>query len=447
MLMIENKGVAPQEAFTLLGMSTARHSDVEGIIGQFGSGSKHAINVLLRRGLNIRVYCGLDRLVFGTERDTVDGNPVTHVTVTVNNRKPKRLGWVLEFGAMDWTEVRMGLREFISNAIDRTLANEGDVQDVNIGMTETVKARSGYTRVFISESDDVRDFVLTLNNQFLHFEDRQHESIIAKSCPSPCRIYREGVFVCEVGNSLCDYNFKKGELEIDESRNASEYIVRAAICRLYRRANRDDIARVVRSIADGESNTVEANLDPYYLTGYGTPSEQVDEWKAAWKEVAGDAVLCHTSTRESLKTFATRKGYDTVSISSQAWHDALRHYDVPSIGDILDSSEKAGRVVTKAGPVAEKAVATVWGWLEDAQMTKGKEMPQVAGFYEVMDAESECLGYYVQGGDTVYLRNDQGGESLLQTALEEVTHYVTGSLDASRDIQDFAFRLVTRWLA
>ena len=49
-LVIQNPGVAPIEGFTLLGVSTTRDCGVEGTIGQFGSGNKHAINVLLRAG-------------------------------------------------------------------------------------------------------------------------------------------------------------------------------------------------------------------------------------------------------------------------------------------------------------------------------------------------------------------------------------------------------------
>ena len=69
-LCIQNPGVAPVEGFTLLGVSTTRDCGVEGTIGQFGSGNKHAINVLLRAGLKVIVYCGKTRLDFQT-RDEV----------------------------------------------------------------------------------------------------------------------------------------------------------------------------------------------------------------------------------------------------------------------------------------------------------------------------------------------------------------------------------------
>jgi hypothetical protein len=59
-LLIQNKGEAPIEAFTLLGASLSRADD--GLIGQFGSGAKLAVTALLRAGFKVTVYCGLTRM-------------------------------------------------------------------------------------------------------------------------------------------------------------------------------------------------------------------------------------------------------------------------------------------------------------------------------------------------------------------------------------------------
>ena len=36
------------------------------------------------------------------------------------------LGFVLDYGKQDWTEVALALREFVSNAIDRSIRETGD---------------------------------------------------------------------------------------------------------------------------------------------------------------------------------------------------------------------------------------------------------------------------------------------------------------------------------
>jgi hypothetical protein len=60
-LKIENPGQAPVEGFTVLGVSLADTSKNVGVIGQFGSGNKHAVAAvkLARHGQTVAV--GLPR--------------------------------------------------------------------------------------------------------------------------------------------------------------------------------------------------------------------------------------------------------------------------------------------------------------------------------------------------------------------------------------------------
>ena len=100
-LVIQNPGVAPIEGFTLLGVSTTRDCGVEGTIGQFGSGNKHAINVLLRAGLKVFVYCGKTRLDFQTRDEEIDDGltrkAIKRVVCKLSGTSTRTidLGWVL----------------------------------------------------------------------------------------------------------------------------------------------------------------------------------------------------------------------------------------------------------------------------------------------------------------------------------------------------------------
>ena len=85
-----------------------------------------------------------------------------------------------------------------------------------------------------------------------------------------------------------------------------------------------------------------------------------------------------------------------------------------------------------------------WSWLQRVNMTQGKTKPIAASFKECMQAGSETMGFYRDG--MVYFKEDTATavtKYLLQTALEEVAHYVTGAGDISRDLQDFAFKFAT----
>ena len=67
-LMIQNFGEAPIEGYTTLGISTTRNSNFSNVIGQFGSGNKQAINVLLRNKIPTIVFAGKTKLEFYTEK-------------------------------------------------------------------------------------------------------------------------------------------------------------------------------------------------------------------------------------------------------------------------------------------------------------------------------------------------------------------------------------------
>jgi len=76
-LKIENIGVAPEEGFTVFGVSLADTSLSNGVIGQFGSGNKHGVAVLLRNELSPVVFAGNLKLEFSTRSQTVSDTQAT----------------------------------------------------------------------------------------------------------------------------------------------------------------------------------------------------------------------------------------------------------------------------------------------------------------------------------------------------------------------------------
>lgn len=102
----------------MLGVSLADTSNREGVIGTFGSGSKHGVAVLLRNELNPVVFAGTLKLEFGTKPQTVgDGlaeKEFARVVVKyggvdangVNRSSTEDLGFVLDYGKQDWNESR-----------------------------------------------------------------------------------------------------------------------------------------------------------------------------------------------------------------------------------------------------------------------------------------------------------------------------------------------------
>lgn len=76
-LKIENVGAVPPDAFTVLGVSLADTNKKPGVIGQFGSGSKHSIALLLRNELQPIVFAGTLKLEFSTRPQVVSDAQAT----------------------------------------------------------------------------------------------------------------------------------------------------------------------------------------------------------------------------------------------------------------------------------------------------------------------------------------------------------------------------------
>jgi len=467
-LMIQNAGVAPTEAFTLLGMSLTRDDDTAGLIGQFGSGNKHAINLLLRLGIKFYIYCGKTRLEFFTRPETIgDGiveKEVLHVMCKFGGTSCKTIdcGWTLDFGATDWTTVDMALREFVSNAIDRTIRGEKEfirsIMDGRLSVTtvnETQRrAADGFTRVYIELNDAVRLYYAELPRRFLHFSDNPdqvYQSILPKAERNLTErrtpmIYRCGVLIREIQEtrypSLFDYNFNIEQIKIDECRNSNEWTTRAACAKLMKDADPETLATIMKSMVQQEE-TFESRFDAdYVLPCYVTPDEASKEnWTKAWNiaNEGGPAIMCVEGNTTAIQT-VKKKGYTAKSIKSQSWVAIAKRMGVQNSTDILTDDEQKGREMLPATDAAINAVNTVWAWLEALGMTKGKDKPEVRGYRELMDAESGTMGYWEEGSSVVHIREDIStavNEYTLKVALEEVTHYVTGSTDCSRDFQQF----------
>ncbi len=473
-LCIQNPGMAPVEGFTLLGVSTTRGCGVDGAIGQFGSGNKHAINVLLRAGLKVVVYCGKTRLDFQTRDDEIDDGltrkPIKRVMCKLGGTSTRTidLGWVLDFGAIDWTDLGMALREFVSNAIDRTLREEGGefisaMLDGRLAAApvcdEKVKAKDGYTRVYVELNDEVQRYVDQLPKRFLHFScdpSQVRRSFLPKSNrnlngKTTAVIYRAGVFVREIeenlDESVYDYNFKQDELQIDECRNASDYTVKAAIAKLYRKATTTELVPVFKALVE-QKPTFEASLDPHYICpSWETPKEEQQKaWQTAWQAVAADAVMCGPSA--TIADFVQRKGHDAKIIKAPGIVEAASRFGIRTDSKVLTETEWNGREIIPATETAQAAVDEVWDWLTRYKLTNDLEKPPVGCFRDVMNGGGRTLGFCDDTG--VYIADDQASarsKPLLKTALEECIHWVTKAGDASRDLQDLAFRMIVEILA
>jgi hypothetical protein len=478
-LKIENIGVSPAEGFTVLGVSLADTANNRGVIGQFGSGNKHAVNVLLRHNLSPVVFAGTLRMEFFTKDQTVSDSKATkdfaRVGVKYGGTDPvtgssrsstEDLGFVLDYGKQDWDEVALALREFVSNAIDRSIRELGDWSGVKIEIVDEkqVRAKSGYTRVFVPLNPDVLQFYNDIGKWFLHFSEP--ESLDKAILPKKNRnlgdrraavIYRRGVRVREFTSSdtesLFDYNLN--DLTLDEARKASDWDVRHHAGRALAGADKEVLSIFFDHLLNSDNSYWEYSFDNYALTPAYGDSAEVEEtrrknWQEAFLQVAGEkAVLTGEKTSDQLQ----RKGYQPVE-APEAIVTAASRYGVQNAASVLSADELLGREITEPSPDAQAAVDFVWEVIEAHGLTNGKQKPPVKGFTTILDGGVMLNGYYRDG--VVYINSDLGGSAsvkggraalsnrLLKVALEEVAHWTTNATDNSRDFQDYLLDLAVK---
>jgi hypothetical protein len=372
---------------------------------------------------------------------------------------------VLDYGRQDWSEVALALREFVSNAIDRSIREWGDWSGVKIEIVDEaqVRAKRNYTRVFVPMNAEVLEFFNNLGKWFLHFSEP--ESLSKAILPKKDRnlgdrktavIYRRGVRVREFESSntesLFDYNLNN--LTIDEARKASDWDVRHHCGRALANADKDILARLFDRLINSDQPVWEFGFDTYSLQPtYRDAEEELrkrENWQQAFAQVAGDdAVLTGEGSVDQLE----KKGYTPVKAPENLVRAAER-FGVQTPASVLSLDELSGREITEATPDAQAAVDLVWELLEEVGLTNGKEKPPVKCFTSILDGGTMLNGYYRDS--QVFINRDLAGSAsvvagrqaltdrLVKVALEEVAHYVTGATDNSRDFQDFLLDLAVK---
>jgi hypothetical protein len=472
-LRIANPGVAPVEGFTVFGVSTTRLAGASQTIGEKGSGSKHGITLLLRNDILPEVYAGTLKMEFFTKPLPVNDGLMEHTYSQVwvkyggtdsdgkQRSATKDLSFTLDHASFDWTEVAMALREFVSNALDRTFRETGKFDEVVVDVVDKPRAIRGgkHTAVFIPLTPDVQKFYRELPKRFLHFQeaDKLGQKVLLKAGRNltegreTTMVYKKGVFVREFAQdelpSLYDYNLD--DLRLDESRNVDDYAIKSAVSRVMADATVETLIPVFKSLLAGDK-TFEAGLDSYYLKDQWASEEvkknRKEQWSKAWDAVVGSEGVA-VSDKPNLANMVSKKGYKPAVIKSEAWFSALEANGIQTDTKVLTDAEKKGKTTGPATPDMEEAVNRVWNVLESFSMLNGRSKPPVFSFTEIMEGESYRLGYYSPSEKAVYLHTElSGGQShmILQTALEEVVHHVTGAGDMSRDLQDYLFRLVVK---
>lgn len=430
-LMIENNGVAPVQSFTVLGLSTARGQASK--IGQFGSGSKHGILTCLRQGINPRIYLGEDELSFGTRDDKMGDKSYKHLTYYYKG-EIKDCNMSLEFGALDWSGLEMGLREFVCNAID---AGEHKVEVV-----PNMEAAAGKTRVYLPFNPDVAKFYSSLREKFLHFspEFKADQRIIVKDELTKVKLYRKGVYVAERQElSWFDYNFGD-ETKINESRVMSDWETQVKAGELWRDADVKTLEILFSKISQITEKQFEHIMHvPTYFGWAKDANDKAKAWKAAWVNVHGDAACADIKTQSQLIDKARRKGQSVVCVP-YPFIALLMAAGIPTVNSKVENVDSEGRELFPASERLVNKVRKIWDKIEQAGMTKNKKFPtKINTFVSLVNNGEQLRGFWNRDDDSINLERETGIDN--ETILHELGHYITEASDGTYEFVLFFGRL------
>lgn len=436
-LAITNKGTTDYRALITIGMSSSRYSANDDIIGQFGSGFKHALALFIRKGMTVVVCIGNLKIIFKGVKEETNGRMYTQIYAEfsgslpdgkVPTKIPQRLNLVAEWG-IDWTELDMGVREVVSNALDAQLENAGN-HEIEMSVEEKPRAAKDYTTVYIPFTSEICDIYGRLSDMFLHRKDRNllKQTLIPKQRPGYVTIYKKGVRAAQfAGESTFDYNL--AHLELDECRNATESQVESAIKNAIGNATEEQLVRIFQDL---NKNTFESKLDRY-----GWYSLNKDRFKSAWSQAMPyNSVPVNDGM---LNSFIEAKGYKPTEVPN-AWVSILHEAGIPTVKNVLDHSEQKGIKTFDATSAMTSVCKQVWELLLKHNKTHGKPFPLIKAFDKPMENGVMLKGY--MANNVVFLHQALGHKELYQTALEEVVHYATGCADCSRQLQEFLFSLI-----
>jgi hypothetical protein len=407
-LKISNTGICEPEAFTLLGVSTARGE--ENKIGQFGSGAKMGILTCLRHGMNPVIVSGNRRITFDCVSRKMGNKPYDQVVAHIDGQA-KELGFALEFGAIDWTKIDYAIREFVSNAKDQggfKIEVVPNIEDQSINSTS----------VYVDYTKEVKAYHENLNKYFI-----DPTSTVIDNNLDTFKVYRKGVLVCETTGKPALFAYNINDLKVDESRNADKHMVTYYTTQALANMSEDQANKLVKAYVNNVE-CVEVSNDPIYLTYHGR-----DKIRKAWLRVYSDLKI----TTVDLARYVANKKHSIV-VSNKTF-EVLSKCGIESAeltGNKYGIERGFSPIETSTD--CKRIFNRVWGKVVKLGLHNGKDKPKLSMYAAPMDSGSTVGGYYDNG--CVYINRTNVNAKVI---LEEIGHYVTDASDCTRDFQDWAF--------
>lgn len=430
-MTIENHGELGLTAIMTFGAST---KEGQKKIGQFGTGIKYAIALLMRMGVELVIASGTQVCRFYTKSISVrEGTTHNGVFFKCNNVEYS-MNMVDDLGKHDWCDNPsqnipwewLVCREFYANAVDEG----GERIYESIGCA----GEFGKTKIYIEETERLRGVLANLHHWIIGTRKPLHSnkvgSVYAKKDGESGRVYNKGIYIRGFRRGLLfDYNFN--DMKITESRTADEYEFRARLEELVRESDEFLIGDYMQRVIDAPS-CVEAEIEIWH----SLPQENFR--KAFELTFGAQAVAVPPNVHPYIIETLRVQGYRLVQLPS-AWFKMVDRCCCPTYLNKLD--KLCGDGIEFVQTVDSKFKNEVIACVAAAKKWFGTEQDIPVRFFkshptgETVLARMGCSSETYIGIAVDQKFNDR--EHLMDTVVEEIGHYLSRATDFSWTFVDY----------
>ena len=423
-LVIENKGEMGPEGFLLMGTSTKRNQ--AGQIGQFGTGAKFGLAVLLREGVNVITISGEKRYTFGTEKVTFREQEFDRITIREGRHKPESTQYTTAMGH-GWG-LSGAIRELISNAYDE--------ENAEVFTSAEVANRPGYTRIYVQLTESVFD----IYRQFDRYFTVRRKPLVSgegwaiyKPYGPGTRVYRRGVQVFEDTSLPACFDYQNDELSVREDRTSERY----------------DCERCCAWIMGHLSTEQHCGIMDFLCTAEGETFEGRNNYLGWYKETLGPAFETLLNgrvavTADELARYSAELSGDSTVVFPQHWIDAFKSCaGIRTLRDVISAPLLNGHRIVEV-PAEERvrlAAAIRYCVIVGVEIDESK-----LAIFEAT-APGAPLGYAVGSTGAIMINRimlDRGVREIVKVLFEEYIHNVSQNPDYTRGFQH---ALIDQWVA
>jgi hypothetical protein len=422
-IRITSHGEIDERAFSLLGASSKRGDDSK--IGMFGSGLKYSLSLMLKKGIDFRVFSGYNEIKFSCKEEIFRDKTFSRIYIN-----DKETSLTTNMG-MDWEDWFI-VREIYCNALDES---DGEILIVEADSISELAPVEDYTCFYIQVNEELEQLIANWNLYFsnkrtdLIYHDTNFNQIYAGG--KSTIIYRKGIR-CQYSESTdALFHYDMSWIKINESRViADDYYFRVELTRFLKAIPDESIIhRVLYNINkfweknlywNNSGNWSDAWLNKIgekYLIPYENAGMWEDEMKEM-KEQKIDFIIIPQTMVDSLKLF---------------FGDKIRVIGEDSTGDSRGDMKIINDVSKRDNFMLQESL----NFLKEANYEVKYPIKIVQFRY------AETLGQAKD--ETIFLSEKllgMGKKKITTVIIEENEHIKTGFSDETRAFQNHLFDMI-----